>query len=79
MTIVSAKRTATLPSGRSLRSTSGPLDTTSSSGSMTSVMPNTDLKSGSSQHGNARRQSVACIWVVAITRSLPTSSRYVLR
>ena len=36
-------------------------------GSTTSVTPNTALKSGSSQHGNARRQSVDCIWVVAIT------------
>ena len=55
------------------------LDTASRSGSTTSVMPNTALKSGSSQHGNARRQSVACIWVVAMTCSVPSSSRYVLR
>ena len=46
---------------------------------MTSVMPKTALKSGSSQHGNARRQSVACICVVAMTCSVPSSSRYVLR
>ena len=46
---------------------------------MTSVMPNTALKSGSSQHGNARRQSVACICVVAMTCSVPAASRNVLR
>ena len=34
----------------------------------------TALKSGSSQHGNARRQSVACIWVVAMTRVAPDAS-----
>ena len=79
ITIVSAKRTATLPPGRSVRSTSGPLETASSAGSMTSVMPKTALKSGSSQHGNARRQSVACICVVAMTCSAPSSSRNVLR
>ena len=74
--IVSAKRTATLPvRPASARSTSGPLDTASRSGSTTSVMPNTALKSGSSQHGNARRQSVACICVVAMTRSAPAVVR----
>ncbi len=64
ITIVSANRTATFgPFGpdRSVRSTSGPFETAIRSGSMTRVMPNTALKSGSSQHGKARRQSVACI------------------
>ena len=79
ITIVSAKRMATLPPGRSARSTSGPLETASSAGSITSVMPNTALKSGSSQHGNARRQSVDSIWVVAMTCSVPASSLNVLR
>ena len=79
ITIVSAKRTATLPPGRSRRSISGWLDTASSAGSITNVTPNTALKSGSSQQGKARRQSVACIWVVAMTCSVPASSRYVLR
>ena len=79
ITIVSAKRTATVPSGRGVRSTSGPLEIAVSAGSMTSVMPNVALKSGSSQHGNARRQSVACIWVVAMTCSVPASSLNVLR
>ena len=82
--IVSAKRTATLPPGRSSRPVSASLDTASRSGSTTSVIPNTAFRSGSSQHGNARRQSVACIWVVAITRSTSPSpsgpgAEYVLR
>ena len=67
------------PPSRSSRSTSDPLDTAVSSGSITSVIANTALNSGSSQHGNARRQSVACICVVAITRSTPSSSTNVLR
>ena len=37
------------------------------SGSTTRVISNTALNSGSSKQGNARRQSVACIWVVAMT------------
>ena len=37
-------------------------------------MANRALKSGSSQHGKARRASVASNWVVAITRSTPSSS-----
>jgi hypothetical protein len=43
------------------------------------VTSNTALKSGSSKHGNARRQSVGCIWLVAMTRSSPSAVRYVLR
>ena len=82
--IVSANRTATRPSGRSSRAISVSLDTASTSGSTTSVIPNTAFRSGSSQHGNARRQSVACIWVVAMTRSTSPSpsgsgAMYVLR
>jgi hypothetical protein len=42
-------------------------------------MPNTALKSGSSQHGKARRASVASNWVVAMTCSTPASSVNVLR
>ena len=79
ITIVSANRTATRPSPASSRSISGPLDTAVSVGSITSVMPKTALKSGSSQQGNARRQSVACIWVVAMTCSVPSSSLNVER
>ena len=44
-----------------------------------SVSSNVALNAGSSQQGNPRRQSVACIWVVAMTRSTPSPSRYVLR
>ena len=76
---MSPKRTATLPSGRCSRPTSGLFDTAVSAGSMTNVIANTALNSGSSQHGNARRQSVACICVVAMTCSLPSSSTNVLR
>ena len=74
MTIVSAKRTTCLPSVRTSRPTSGPLEMASSPSGTTSVTANTALKSGSSQHGKARRQSVACIWLVAMTRSTPSSS-----
>ncbi len=77
--IVSAKRTTSLPSPRSTRSTSGPFDTAVSAGSMTSVIEKTALNAGSSQQGNARRQSVACICVVAITCGLPSASVKVLR
>ena len=69
--IVSPNRTATRPSPASSRAISGPLETAVSVGSITSVMPNTALKSGSSQQGKARRQSVACICVVAMTCSVP--------
>ena len=82
MIIVSAKRTwwvaPPLP-GTTLRSISRPFDTAVRSASTTSVTPKTALKSGSSQHGNARLQSVDCICDVAITRSVPSSSVYVLR
>ena len=75
--IVSSNRTATfpVPSTVSVREISAPLETAKRSGSVTSVTANTALKSGSSKHGNARLQSVACICVVAITRSLPSASR----
>ena len=74
--IVSLNRTACLcvPSCGE-RWISSPLDTASSSGSTIRVTSKTALKSGSSQHGKARRQSVACICEVAITRSSPASSR----
>ncbi|MFT3853173.1 MAG: hypothetical protein QM733_10605 [Ilumatobacteraceae bacterium] len=72
--IVSPKRTATLPDSSSVRPTSGPLETASRSGSTTRVMSKTALKSGSSKHGNARRQSVTCIWLVAMTRSVPSAA-----
>ena len=46
-------------------------DTAWRSSSRWSVMANRALRSGSSQHGKARRASVASNWVVAITRSIP--------
>ncbi len=57
-----------------VRSISGAFEIAVSPSSTSRVMANTALNSGSSQHGNARRQSVACIWVVAITCSMPSSS-----
>jgi hypothetical protein len=78
--MVSPKRTATLPVGvsvpswNSVRSTSGPLLTAIRCGSTMSVTSKTALKSGSSKHGNARRQSVACICDAAMTCSTPCSS-----
>uniref|UniRef100_A0A6J7Q7S0 Unannotated protein n=1 Tax=freshwater metagenome TaxID=449393 RepID=A0A6J7Q7S0_9ZZZZ len=71
---MSANWTTRLPSPLNCDETSGAFETARCPGSTTSVMENTDLKSGSSQQGNARRQSVACIWVAATTRSLPDSS-----
>ena len=49
-------------------------ETACRSSSRCSVIANRALKSGSSQHGNARRASVASNWVVAMTRSTPWSS-----
>ena len=72
--MVSAKRTATLPSPAGSRPTSPALEMASRSSGTTSVTPKTALASGSSQHGKARRASVASIWVVASTRSTPWSS-----
>ena len=75
ITIVSAKRTIVLPSARSSRPVSGPFDTANKPGAIANVTLKTALKSGSSQQGKARRQSVDCIWVVAMTRSVSLSSR----
>jgi hypothetical protein len=75
---VSAKRTTVVPS-RSERSISVLFEIAVRPDATSSVIANTALKLGSSQHGNARRQSVACICVVAITCSWPSASTYVLR
>ena len=72
--MVSAKRTAWRPSGRSSSAISGPFEMASRSPGATIVTAKTALKSGSSQHGKARRQSVACIWLVAMVCSTPSSS-----
>ncbi len=77
--MVSPKRTATFPSGRSVLSISRVLDTARRSGGTISVSPKTALKSGSSQQGKARRASVASNWVVAMSCSSPASSVKVLR
>ena len=74
MGMVSAKRTATLPSPGGSRPTSAALEMASRPSGTTSVTPKTALTSGSSQQGKARRASVASIWVVASTRSTPSSS-----
>ena len=57
-----------------VRSTSAALETAARSASTTRVTPKTALKSGSSQHGKARRASVASNWVVAMTCSAPSVS-----
>ena len=71
---MSAKRTATFPSPTGSRPISPALDTANWSSGTTRVTANTALASGSSQHGNARRASVASICVVASTCSTPASS-----
>jgi len=71
--MVSAKVTTFRP--RSTRSpTTDVFDTAVSFGSITSVTANTALKAGSSQHGNARRASVASNWVAAISLASPVGS-----
>ena len=74
MTIVSANRTRARPSSVCSRSTSGPFEIASMSFGTTSVTPNTAFRSGSSQHGNARRASVDSNSVVAIDRVAPEPS-----
>jgi hypothetical protein len=77
--MVSANRTATLPSPTGSRPISPALEMASRSSGTTSVTPNTALASGSSQQGKALRASVASIWVVASTRSVPSWSTKVDR
>jgi hypothetical protein len=62
--IVSAKVMTFFPRSRR-SSTTRVLETAVSAGSIASVTAKTALKSGSSQHGNARRASVASNWVAA--------------
>jgi pimeloyl-ACP methyl ester carboxylesterase len=73
MGIVSAKRTRTRPGAPGRRSISGPLEMAKSPSATSSVTLKTALKSGSSQQGKARRQSVASICVVAITCAVPSA------
>ena len=77
--MVSANTTRTRPSSRIERSISGPFDSAVWSGATISVTPNTALRSGSSQEGNARRASVASKCVVAMTSVLPSGPSYVDR
>src|SRR5438093_384246 len=72
--MVSANRTTCLPSARAVREISGPLLMATNGSSTTNATEKVAFNSGSSQHGNARRASVACIWVVAMTDWLPSSS-----
>ncbi len=74
--MVSAKRTRSLPgiSGTASREISAALDTAKRSPSTTRPTAKTALWAGSSQHGKARRASVASNWVVAITCSAPSAS-----
>ena len=71
---MSAKRTTRVPSGPASSESTAALDTVVSSAGTWSVMAKTALQSGSSQHGKARRASVASNWVVAMTCSSPASS-----
>ena len=79
MGMVSAKLTCLRPPSASASAATDVLETAVSAGSMTSVRAKVALRSGSSQHGKARRASVASNWVVPSTRSRPSMSRKVLR
>ena len=76
--MVSPKWTERLPDGKVFSLMIGELEMAISDSSTTRVTPKTALKSGSSQHGKARRASVASIWVVAMTLVVPSSASYVL-
>jgi len=78
--MVGAKRTRRLPlDGSVVSSTTAPLEYAARWSSTTRVTSKVALRSGSSQHGKARRASVASICDVAIRRSLPSSSVKELR
>ena len=74
--MVSAKRTSSRPGWAALgvRDTSAALETANRSASTTRVTAKAALWAGSSQHGKARRASVASNWVVAMTCSAPSAS-----
>ena len=73
MTMLSAKRTTLRPFS-SVSDTIAVFDTTVSAGSMASVTAKIALNEGSSQHGNARRASVASNCVAAMVRDTPLGS-----
>ena len=78
MTGVSANRTVLRPSSPVSVRLGGMFEMTVRSCGADSVTSNTALAAGSSQHGNARRASVASNWVTAMCRLRP-STRYSLR
>ena len=75
--VTSTRRPIGLSTSR--RDDSGELEITVRPSATVIVIENTALNSGSSRQGNARRQSVDCIWVVAITCSTPSPSMKVDR
>ena len=77
ITIVSSNVMARLPDAITVSCLTGSFETAVSPGATISVTEKTALKSGSSQHGNALRASVACNWVVAMVCTSPASSVYV--
>ena len=80
ITMVSANRIVFFPGagpGRVL--TTRVFDTAASFSSTTRLTAKTALNAGSSQHGKARRASVASSWVAASTCSTPLASTYRLR
>ena len=73
MTIESANLTTLRPFS-SVSATIEVFDTAVSAGSIASVTAKTALNDGSSQHGNARRASVASNCVAAMVRDTPLGS-----
>ena len=65
MTGVGSKRTSRRPLGSALSAAMGMLEIAVRDSGITSVSPNDALMAGSSQHGNARRASVASNCVLA--------------
>src|SRR5690242_19203568 len=78
ITIESAKRTTLRPFSI-VSDTTAVFETAVRAGSIASVTANTALNDGSSQHGNARRASVASNCVAAIMRDTPLGSLYTER
>ncbi len=77
--MVSAKVTAFLPGPAGVSLWTAALEMAARPSGTTSVVPNTALNAGSSQHGKPRRASVDSNWVAAITWGAPVTSLYVLR
>ena len=73
ITGVSANRTVLKPPSPVSTALGGMFETATRSNGTTSVTANTAFCAGSSQHGNARRASVASNWVTAMIRSSPST------